>query len=421
MERQLTPFIHLFSIISRKRLLFTAALMVFFWAVFDSFVSYFTPILITDRGFSNAQMGLIYASSSIFGAIFDFVLAKVIKKAHYRRRFLLLFLVCAGYPMILWGAQTALVFVFAMMLWGLYYDLFSFASFDFISKESPKEHHASSFGTIGVFKSMGYLVGPLVAGGLASGVMNFGASNLSLFFLFISFIFLIALILLGREESSHEVHHHESPPDEAMSMHEEAFLWYRVWRRIVPVIIFTMLVYFFDAIYWTIGPLLSEDFPSFSDFGGLFIVAATVPSLITVWLVGNISGKFGKKRTAYSTFFVSCLVLFAVGFVGNPYAVLLLVFVSSLLSSIAYPSLLGTFADYLKESKRYDNEIIGVEDVAVNIGYVVGPIVAGVLSGIAGNLMTFSYVAIFGAVVVAVLFFVTPREIDFHDRSVERA
>ena len=417
-ERHTSFFSSALIKISSKRLLLTAAGMVFFWAIFDSFVSYFTPILITENGFSNAQMGLIYASSSVFGALFDFVLTKSMKKTQYRRVFLLLFLVCAGYPMILWGAKTLPIYIFAMALWGLYYDLFSFAQFDFVSKESAKEEHASSFSLLGIFKSMGYLVGPLVAGGLAMNSSDSVPSFLAQFFLFVSFFFLLALILMSKKADDSETRARQIEEEESKTLPEELHRWQKVGRRLVPVLTFTVLLYLFDAVYWTIGPLLSEEFPSFADFGGLFIVAATVPGLITVWLVGNVTGRFGKKRTAYVTFLISCLVLFAVGFVQNPYVILVLVFVSSLMSSVSFPSILGAYADYMKESRKYHKEIMGVEDFAVNIGYVLGPMVAGFLSGAAGNLMTFSYIAVVGAIVVAILLLVTPREIDFHDRTV---
>lgn len=392
--------------------------MVFFWAVFDSFVSYFTPILITEHGFSNGEMGLIYASSSVFGAIFDFVLSKVLKRTHYRRAFLLLFLICAGYPMILWGATTVLVFMVAMVLWGLYYDVFSFALFDFVSRESPKDEHASSFGTIGVFKSMGYLVGPLVAGGLAADPGSMGTSYLSQLFLFISFLFLIALVMLGRQSSSHEIKIRLPQTEEDKSVTEEMRSWYRVGRKLVPVLLFSALIFLFDAVYWTIGPLLSEEFSNFADFGGLFLVAATIPGLITVWLVGGVTSKYGKKKTAYVSFLISCIVLFWIGFLKEPLAILALVFVSAFLSSMSFPSIFGAYADYLKESHRYHNEIIGIEDFAVNIGYVIGPMMAGFLSGAVGNLMTFTYVAAGGIVVVLLLLLTTPKEIDVRDKKI---
>ncbi len=411
------------SFIAQRRLFVVISLMIFFWAIYDSFVSYFTPILITQEGFSNTQMGLIYACSSLFGALFDFGLSMILRKAHYRRLFLVLLLLCAGYPLLIWHASTLAVFLIAMMIWGLYYDMFTFAHFDFVSREVKEEDHAASFGYLTIVKSIGYLVGPLLAGSMVLSSENLTPAYLAMVFLFFAFLFWVALSLTGKKKRSNEVkasaaivHTPRLPP---VSMKIEALRWAKVGKRMMPVVLFVTVIFLFDAVYWTIGPLLSDEFTQLPDFGGWFLAAAIIPGLISVWFIKKISSRYGKKRTAFVSFFVACIFLYFVGLSRDPFVVLLLVFCSSFMTSLALPSLLGAIADYLKESRRYDSEIIGIEDLAVNSGYIIGPVVAGYLSDQAGNLGAFSWIALIGGFVVLILFVITPKEIDFHDKYIK--
>ena len=77
------------------RPLYAMAFMILLFAVFDGMTSYITPLLITEKGISKTAMGFILGSSSLAGALFDFFLAKVLKNPHFRRVFLMMFVVAA--------------------------------------------------------------------------------------------------------------------------------------------------------------------------------------------------------------------------------------------------------------------------------------------------------------------------------------
>jgi len=119
------------SLAKNKRPFYLLGLMFFFWTLFDGLIAYMPPILITDRGFSVTEMGLIIASSNIFGMIFDFVLVKYLRSANYRRLFLLVYLLCFAYPIFLWFSKSLGMFLISMMIWGLYGDLNNFATYNF--------------------------------------------------------------------------------------------------------------------------------------------------------------------------------------------------------------------------------------------------------------------------------------------------
>src|SRR6185369_1846310 len=111
------------SIGFKQKPLLMLCFMLFFWTMFDGVVSYITPLTLSQHAFSNTMVGVILGTSSIAGAAFDFFLCKFLSSTHFRRVYLFMFALCALYPLILFHANAVWLFIFAMAIWGFYYDL----------------------------------------------------------------------------------------------------------------------------------------------------------------------------------------------------------------------------------------------------------------------------------------------------------
>lgn len=140
------------------------AVVIMFWAIFDSVMQYITPLLIQEQGFSNTAIGLIIGFSSVAGAAFDFFIYKIFKNTDFRRIILVMFAICFFYPLLLWQTKSVWMFLFAMAVWGIYYDLYGFGAFNFVAKYIKRKDSASSFGLIQIFKSAGNIIAPLIIG-----------------------------------------------------------------------------------------------------------------------------------------------------------------------------------------------------------------------------------------------------------------
>lgn len=99
-----------------NKLLYMIATMLFFWAMFDGILGYLVPLVITQAGFSDTVMGIIFGSSSIVGGVFDFLLSKFLNNTHFRRLYLAMLAICALYPLILWQAKGIWMFLLAMAM-----------------------------------------------------------------------------------------------------------------------------------------------------------------------------------------------------------------------------------------------------------------------------------------------------------------
>ena len=141
------------------------------------------------------------------------------------------------------------------------------------------------------------------------------------------------------------------------------------------------------------------------------MTAYSLPVLIVYWWVNSITNKFGKKRTAYISFLLGSLFLIPICFIKEPFIIIALVFMSSFFGSLAWPAIDGAYADYISESAHYEKEIEGLTDFTCNIGYIIGPIFAGLMADQVGNQNVFAILGIFNIFMVLILLLITPKHI----------
>lgn len=384
-----------------RRLLYLASLLIFFWAIFDGILSYLVPILITERGYTNTEMGLIFAFSSIAGAVFDFILTRTLKNTNYLKTFLFIILISLFFPLVLWYSNHLFVYLFAMAIWGLYYDLYTFASYDFVNRTDTQGiEYSYDFGIIEMFRSVAGFLAPLLAAWMIVGKLEFFNFSSSFIFLTVATIFYLLLFRFSPVHFFHKTqsHHHTT------NFLTELKTWRVVGILILPLLIFMVSMYIFDAVFWTIGPLFSTSFPNFPYFSGFLMTLYNAPVLLTAWKVENITRRFGKKNTAFVSFILANLFLIPLGFLRSPILVLFFVFLSSIASSITWPAILAAFADYIADLPHLRSEVEGLSDFTINLGYIFGPITAGLLSDKIGISHSFAVMGIFNVVLIVFLF-----------------
>jgi len=401
--------------------LYLFCLVILFWALFDGVVSYLVPIVITESGISKTLMGVILGTSSIAGALFDFLACRLFKNTYYKRFFMFMFAICLIVPFILYRADSFVWFILAMILWGVYYDFKGMGIFNFVSNFTPAEKHTESFSLIQVFLSLGYLISPLIVGFLIADSLNWKPFVLAWIFIGMAIIFFVILLLVTRNAqkfSQEEGHFLEAQ----VGIWHEALLWSKVGRILFPVLLMTFLISLTDAFFWTVGPLIAEDLISYmGDFSGLFMTMYVLPSLFVIFIVSFFTKRMGKKRIAVLAYFFGSVILICLAALSGSLFLFAAVFLASLGISLASPALNGAYADYISETVEYEKEIEGLQDFYVNLGYVVGPMLAGFMADRLGNLETFTLLGFVGGVCSLILLVAMPKAITVGKRMREQS
>lgn len=390
------------SYLIQDSLIYSLAAMTLFWTIFDSGLTYLAPVFIEQAGFSTTKIGIIIATSSIIGALFDVLACKIFKNTNFKRMFLIMFALCAIYPLLLWQAKTIWLWILAMAVWGIYYDLNAFGTFDYISRYTKIKSHSSNFGVISIFRSIGSIIGPLIVGLFISEKISFKPLSISWIFLVIGFLIFIALAIKSKKPLKKET----SKPRKRRNFILEFKLFRKITKTMFPLFIITFFLYFIDAFFWTLAPLYAESF-QFFDFGGIFLASYTAPILIIGWFVGKIVRKMGKEKTALYTLLIGSIILSLFMLAKNPLGIILITFSSSCFISLSLPSLNGLYTEFIAKNIVLEEEIEALEDFSFNLGYIFGPLCAGLLADNLSIPLAFTILGIAGIVLTLALFIKT--------------
>jgi len=392
-----------------KTSLYLLSTMLLFWAIYEGIVSYMTPLIISANGISESLMGIIIGTSSIAGAFFDFIACRIFKNTYYKRVFLVMFTICLIYPFILFKANSFALYLLAMAIWGVYYDLRNIGNFDFVARHTDKSDHVSSFGVIQVFQAVGFLIAPIIVGFLIADQFNYKPLVMAWVFVIIAVIF-FALLYLLKDKGTSALG--PSYRERKRTWRGLLLIWGDLGRILLPVLILTFMLNFIDAFFWTIGPIFAESLNSMKEFAGFFMTAYSLPALLVGWIVGVLARKYGKKKTAFVALFIGSLFLASTYFFNQAIFLILNIFVASMFISMSWPSINGAYADYISETPDYEKEITGLEDFFTNLGYVLGPMLAGIIADHLGNSGAFSILGLAGAITAIILIIITPRKIN---------
>jgi MFS family permease len=391
-----------------QSLVFIISFIILFWTIFDSILTYILPMLMEERGLSMSAIGLIIGTSSISGVFFDFLICKIFKNTDFRRIFLIMFIICFIYPMLLWQANTVWFFLFVMSVWGIYYDFYGFGTFNFVGRFVKVENHSSSFGLIQIFRALGGIIAPILVGLVIAEKVEWSAFVFSWFFLGIGFALFVFLVIIMRKHNPINIE--EEKHKKRRSFFVEIHLWEKLSKMMLPVLFITFYLFFVEAFFWTLAPLYTETI-NLGKFSGIFLTAYTLPALFVGLIVPSLTKKFGKRKTALISTLIGSVLLSSFVILSNPILEIIIVFIASCFLSLAFPAINAAYADYISEAPQVENEIEGIEDSSFNIAYVLGPFAAGIFADVFGIQTAFSILGLIGVILAIILVIVNPKKI----------
>jgi len=349
-------------------------------------------------------MGLIISFQSVVGFVADLVFPKMLRSAHAR-------------GLAFWGIMTSgftsfflvntifwpyiALFLITMALWGIYYELISFANYQFMGSTVPLSKRSSAWGVAGIFVNLAYFLGPLLAAYLL--IKGYLFTEMAI----IGFLIAALVLLLITEKI------HESPVQVDMTEINpgiELKHWLTLSKIVWPAIVISLLLGFIDSTFWTTGAVWTEKLSTQNFWGGLFLPIYQFPAIITGLVVARWGIYKGKKILSEKMLIIAGLFLIALSISGAVAWQLTMVLLSSIALSICYPLVEGVYSDIVARMGKERKEMIGLTSSVVNVSYVFWPPIAGLIATRVGERMTFAIVGVITVVVSVILLYVTPKK-----------
>ena len=386
----------------------TVSLIFFFVCLGDAILSDWVPSFMQTSLGSPILMGLVFSFSSVIGFLSDLIFPQLFRKYKSRRLILLgiaASLIFSGvlFWTIVW--PLVLLFLFAMAIWGVYYELLGFGSSQFVSDAVPVKSRSGVWATIGIFRSLAYFFGPILGSWLLISRGNETVLIVAASFACISYLI---LVLTNKKEKLHE---NTVEPAEKFNVKEELGYWKVLFEHVWPVLLISLMMGLIDATFWTTGAVFSDNMAKKGFLGGLFLPLYMLPPVFLGIVLTRWGLYKGKKKMAEYFLLLAGAFLACLGWGENVYVLLLLSFMIGASLSVSYPMVEAVYSDILARMGKEKKHMIGLSSSTMSIAYIIGPIAAGIIASRVGERLTFVVVGALTVVVAVVLLIVTPKKL----------
>ena len=386
----------------------TVSVILFFVYLGDAILSDWVPSFLQAALGGSLFMGLVFSFSSVVGFVTDLIFPQLLRKFKARRLILLAIaanLIFSG--ILIWTTTWPwlVLFLLAMAVWGVYYELLWFGSAQFVSDNVPMESRSGVWGVLSVFKSLAYFIGPIVGSWLAISRGNITTVVVAASVVCVGYVI---WVLTSKKEKIHE---QEIEPMEKFNIGEELGYWKVLFVHVWPVLLISLTMGLVDATYWTTGAVLSDIMARDGLLGGLFLPAYMLPPIFMGVILAKWGVYKGKKKIAEIFLLFAGVFLALLGLKESLWSMLLLSFLTGVALSVAWPMVDAVYSDILARMGTERKHMVGLSSSTTSLAYIVGPITAGFISSRVGERMTFVVMGVLTVVVAIILLFSTPRKL----------
>lgn len=389
------------------------SLTLFFIRLADGAIGFWAPAQIESVFDNQVVVGLIISIQSIVGFFADLIIPHMLRAAKARPlAFAAALLACATSLAFWWSVAWpfALLFVVTMIGWGVYYELMSFATYQFMGNEVPVRLRSGAWGVGDMFLNFAYFLGPLAATFL---LVHGAAATETAILLFLACALVLLWIFRDAQEHSDNVERQDVNP------WEELRRWSVLSSVIWPAIMITLMLGCIDATFWVTGVLWSQALSQTNALGNFIIPLYQFPPLLVGIVIAKWGVYKGKKILAEKFLLAAGVLLACLGLFRSLPMVLSLVFSASVALSLTYPLLEGVYTDIVARMGREKKDLIGLINAVSNVSYVFWPPVAGMIATMLDQRLTFAIVGGMAALVALILLFVTPKKLRLPQQEIQ--
>ncbi|HOX96542.1 MAG TPA: MFS transporter [Candidatus Woesebacteria bacterium] len=384
--------------------------IVFFLYLGDAILSDWIPTYMQGALGGSLWMGLMMSFSSLIGFMADLVFPQLFRKVSERRMVMLAIsavFMTAG--VLIWTTHFPYVslFLLGVGIWGLYYEFLGFGMTSYVTKIATVTERSGVWSIIGVVKSIAYCIGPLIGSWLF--VLQ---GNVAIIFVYagMALIAYTVWLALGHKKKR-EFAATETGDTEGLHILEEIGYWKVLFGRVWPILLVSYLLGLVDATFWTTGVVLSDNLVEKNWIGGLFLSAFMLPEIFVGLIVPRLKISVGKKKLAEKFLFMSGILTVCLGFLTSAATMVFFAFLIGMMIAIAWPLVNAVYSDILARMGKEQKHLTGMSSSMVNLSYITGPVVAGLMSNAIGEQKTMMYIGMFIMVAALLLLLVTPRKL----------
>jgi MFS family permease len=381
-------------------------------------MAYYFPIVLNENLNSNLLTGLLIGGANLAALACDFLIPKYFKKYSWRFLIITAILIQMLYPLNVHIGiffSFSFTFIIAAIFWNVYFEFFAFARHNYIITNEKKENYSKAWGIITIFVNVAGVMGPI----LGSYLLNLQLFNRQILVSSIQVFVLILtglLIFLSPKNSITQ----ELKPMKTNFL-KEINIYKVIYTKIFPVVLLGMMVSMISSSVLTVGGLLGEQMFGAQKLDWLIIFIFSIPSILVSFILIKLKIQRRKKRISQILLFIAAISLISMYFFQSyPIVILILFFLCSTGISAGWILNESVFSEL---SKRSDGNALytnGLERIDDSLGFLIGPILIGLLSDRFGYFSAFTILGILSLVLAIFLIVITPRKLRMPKREIKK-
>jgi MFS family permease len=271
-------------------------------------------------------------------------------------------------------------FIIFMVLFGIANQTIFISARAYVMDISPKGKTSEFFGIFDAMASVGTIIGPIIAGMLVADNLPAGISSVGIFY-FVMCMATLSLVLLLKEAITYNGLRSSVrdllQKDKLILRELTEFKELRNGGAIILIMTFVLVVT--DGLIWTMEPLyFTLGFQP--EMLGLLMAMFVVPFVLFSVPAGFIADKIGKTRTMFIGLLLAGSFMITFGVTREPTLLFSSAFLATTGLAFVRPAVDGLLTDLAE--KKHKGGIVGVWDVSEDLGYIVGPILGGIVASI---------------------------------------
>lgn len=379
----------------------------------DAILAYFLPTYIEEIFHSGLIMGLIISTSSAFGLIADFLLPQILphlserKSLKWAARFQFLFI--AVLIMTTFIPSIGL-FILAMAMWGIYYELLSFSTMNFVSTRVAQIAHSSAWAHIDFGKNTSYMLGPLIVGAtIVSGDLKVLSTALIIWF--------IAQIFFLTDPKKAE----DSQPETVRQLRvkDEFNHWWLLTKAAWPAVTLHLVFGLIDASFWTIGAVLATKVAHTHHLIYLFLPLYILPMIASQFLIMGRVITMPKEKLAALFILIGTGILTFTSFVPAGVLLLFIAVGTGFFNSLSLPLTEAIYSNLEHRLGVHKQHLTGLSSSVFSVAYIVGPLLAGYLSDLYHEQFAFTIMGIIGMVIALIVLLFSPKKMILPQKEIQ--
>jgi MFS family permease len=361
-----------------NRPIYRFAFLTFLYAIVNGMIAFVLPLFLQEKLNSYTLVGIILGSSSIWNIATDIAFGFTRISPSYVRLMNVVMVAVLTIFLTLWKVEHVAVFFLAVILWGVFTEVYAFAKFNFIESLNDEEDAGLNFGILGNFFSLGGAIAPILVGALIllSKDLTMITGIVITLVMFTVFFLYIKLKRLPKAVVVEKRHLH---------FITELKLWKKIGKQVFPLLMVFLACGMGDGALLSFGPIFTESNENLKTYGGLILSGIYLPTVVFSGFFGHLADKYGNRKFILYGLLISAVSLLLFGVFSHPLVVGLMALVHGIGYTVFSSAIMAEESLYIERHRTCEKEVVGESGAFYNLGYIVGASLAGVIASIVGN------------------------------------